>query len=211
MPTTKSSAAFLAEALALIDEAATANGGWLSIPAYTRWRAAARSKGRKVPSHQAFTYHGIDLAKTIAGMGISTRPPGPTDEELLAFVAQAHAEVGTEGLARQEYQRWQSDHEDAPSAVTLIKRLGNWTTILAKAGVSTVSTNRRYGNEDLLRAMRAAAEKTGVEVGALTMAGYDEWRRGKAVELPSVSTISNRFGSWLGASDTAAIEHTSPD
>ena len=52
---------------------------------------------------------------------------------------------------------------------------------------------------DLLRAMRAAAEEIAVEVGALTMVGYEERRKEWVARTPVVFTMRNRLGSWSEA------------
>jgi len=187
----------LAELCLLLDEAAAWNGGWLNGAAYGRWRSGIRERGRGAPSRQALAAKGVDLVAMIRGIGIPTTPPPSSDRDLLAFVMKAHSEVGIDGLSIAAYRRWQSAQEGAPTSGALTEHFGSWRVILERAGIPIVSGNRRYSDSELLAALRNAAGAVEVPLEALTMQVYEEWRRGR--RLPTVLTITNRFGNWLKA------------
>lgn len=187
----------LAELCSLLDEAAAWNGGWLNGSAYGRWRSGFREPGRGAPSRQALAARGVDLLALIRGLGIPTTPPPSSDPDLLASVTKAHSELGIDGLSITAYRRWQSAQEKAPTSGALTEHFGSWRVVLERAGIPIVSGNRRYSDSELLAALRNAAGAAEVPLEALTMQVYEEWRSGR--RLPTVLTITNRFGSWRKA------------
>ena len=187
----------LTELCSLLHEAAAWNGGWLNGAAYGRWRSAVREPDRGAPSRQALAARGVDLVAMIRGLGIPTKPPPSSDLNMLAFVIKAHSEVGIDGLSITAYRRWRFTHEKAPTPGALVDRFGSWSVILERVGIPTVSGNRRYSDCEILAALRNAAGTVGVPLEALTMQGYEDWRRGR--RGPTVLTVTNRFGSWPSA------------
>ncbi len=55
-----------------------------------------------------------------------------TDDEILAFLAMAVAEIGR-GVSPTAYQQFRLRHKEAPDAVVITRRFGSWSKALRKA------------------------------------------------------------------------------
>ena len=187
------------------------NGGWLNGAAYGRWRSAIRSRFEGHLPGSSRCKRGKSCSDD-SRLGIPTTPPPPSDRDLLAFVMKAHSEVGIHGLSITAYRRWQPAQEKAPTSGALADRFGSWSVILECCGYPYREREPADSDSEMLAALRNAAGTVGVQLEALTMQVYEEWRRGRRV--PTVLTITNRFGSWpkaVGREVTAVARLLDPE
>lgn len=117
------------------------------------------------------------------------RTPSYSDQQLLAGIAAAAAELG-EPLTAGGYDRWQRGR-DAGSLALVVRRLGSWTQACSRAGVATNktrSTSRRWSNEDVVGIVAAYLRSPG---STGSFADYSAWAR-EQDDAPSGATLRQR-------------------
>lgn len=120
------------------------------------------------------------------------RSPEYSDQQLLAAVAAAAAELG-EPLTATAYDAWQRGRDDAASPALVIRRLGSWTAACEQAGVATNatrSTSSRWTDEEMVGFVREYLRS-----GPGSFAGYTAWAK-ENDGAPSGSVLRQRFPRW---------------
>lgn len=121
------------------------------------------------------------------------RTPDFSDEQLLADVAAAAAELG-EPLTASAYDAWQRPREAASPAL-LIRRFGSWNHACARAGVATNktrSTSRRWSDDDVVRIVARYLADPGTSG---SFADYSAWAK-EQDGVPSGATLRQRYPKW---------------
>jgi hypothetical protein len=124
---------------------------------------------------------------------VPVRTPEFSDQELLAHVAEAAAELG-EPLTAGAYDAWQRSREAASPAL-LIRRFGSWNQACTRAGVATNktrSTSRRWSDDDVVGIVAAYLAEPGTTG---TFADYSAWAQGRD-GVPSGATLRQRYAKW---------------
>lgn len=129
------------------------------------------------------------------------RGPSYWDEEAVIAALQGWAEeYGRPPTSRQ----WQVAGDDHPCTATVRQLFGNWNAALVAADLSArkspYSRSRRYGDEDILAAIREA-----FAAGETTEEPFATGRR-----RPFAAVIRTRFGSWNEAVRAAGLEPILP-
>ncbi len=139
------------------------------------------------------------------------RKPAPKryeDHELLGFLRKAGA-ARRGPLSLVFYDRWAvgrytSDGRRWPTHQTHCKRFGSWSKALNEAGMQAneqqAGCGMAFDADKCLRAIRVVHQKLG---RTPTANEYTRYARDSAGQLPSLTTIRNRHGSWLTASHKA--------
>jgi hypothetical protein len=139
------------------------------------------------------------------------RKPAPKryeDHELLGFLRKAGAArrgtlslVFYDGFADGRYTR---DGRRWPTHQTHCKRFGSWSKALHAAGMQAneqvAGCGVEFDADRCIGAIGMVQRKLGRRP---TACEYTRWARESAGELPSLSTIRNRCGSWLEALQVA--------
>jgi hypothetical protein len=118
------------------------------------------------------------------------RAPDYSDQQLLAGIAAAAAELG-EPLPAATYDAWQRGH-DAASLALVIRRLGSWNEACARAGVATNktrSTSRRWSDDDVVDIVAAYLRSPG---STGSFADYSSWAKTQP-GVPSGATLRQRY------------------
>ncbi len=129
------------------------------------------------------------------------RTPDYSDEQLLAAIAAAAAELG-EPLKAGAYDAWQRGRDDAASPALVIRRFGSWIEACTRAGVATNktrSTSRRWSDDEVVRIV-ASYLRTPGSTG--TFADYSAWARERD-GVPSGATLRQRLP-WAEAKARAS-------
>ncbi len=127
------------------------------------------------------------------------RAPDYTDQQLIAGVAAAAAELG-EPLTSTSYDAWQRGR-DAASLALVVRRLKSWNEACTLAGVATNktrSTSRRWSDDEVIGIVGtylAAPGSTG------SFADYSDWAKTQD-GAPSGATLRQRFP-WADAKQRA--------
>ena len=119
------------------------------------------------------------------------RTPDYSDEQLLAAIAAAAAELG-EPLKAGAYDAWQRGRDDAASPALVIRRFGSWIEACTRAGVATNktrSTSRRWSDDEVVRVVATYLRSPG---STGTFADYSAWAR-EHDGVPSGATLRQRF------------------
>lgn len=119
------------------------------------------------------------------------RTPEYSDEQLLASIALAAAELG-EPLTAGSYDAWQRGRADAASPALVIRRFGSWIEACTQAGVATNktrSTSRRWTDEEVVAIVASYLRSPG---STGTYADYSDWARTQG-GAPSGATLRQRF------------------
>jgi hypothetical protein len=134
-----------------------------------------------------------------------------SDHELLDFLHTAGtARRGTLSIAFYDdfaNGRYTTDRRRWPTHQTHCKRFGSWSNALRAAGMH--ANEQRAGREAAfdadrcLQAIRIVHRKLERTPTSLE---YSRCARDSTGSLPSLSTIRNRYGSWLAALDAAERE-----
>lgn len=127
------------------------------------------------------------------------RSPEYTDEQLVAGIAAAAAELG-QPLTSGAYDVWQRGH-DAASLALVVRRLGSWNQACARAGLTankTRSTTRRWSDDDVVAAVATYLRAPG---STGSFADYSEWAKTQD-GAPSGATLRQRFP-WAEAKQRA--------
>jgi hypothetical protein len=134
-----------------------------------------------------------------------------SNEELIAFLREAGAAVGGT-LSRKAYDafargRRTSDGRPWPTQQTAGKRFGSWRCALQAAGLdaypsSGVGLRERFSREQCVDAVRLVDERL---ERCPSSNEYECCARESAGELPSLSTLRVRCGSWSEAVRLAGL------
>jgi hypothetical protein len=134
-----------------------------------------------------------------------------SNEELIAFMGEAGAALGGT-LSRKAYEafargRHTSDGRPWPTQQTAGKRFGSWRCAVQAAGLdaypsSGVGLRERFSREQCVDAVRLVAERL---ERCPSSNEYECCARESAGELPSLSTLRVRFGSWSEAVRLAGL------
>lgn len=127
------------------------------------------------------------------------RAPDYTDQELIAGVAAAAAELG-EPLTSTAYDAWQRGR-DAASLTLVVRRLKSWNEACVLAGVATNktrSTTRRWSDDEIVGIVAAYLRMPG---STGSFADYSAWARTQE-GVPSGATLRQRFP-WADAKQRA--------
>lgn len=127
------------------------------------------------------------------------RTPAYTDEQLVAGIAAAAAELG-EPLTSGAYDAWQRGR-DAASLALVVRRLGSWNQACGRAGLTankTRSTSRRWTDDDVVAAVGTYLRAPG---STGSFADYCEWAKAHD-GAPSGATLRQRFP-WADAKQRA--------
>ncbi len=134
------------------------------------------------------------------------RAPDYTDQQLIAGVAAAAAELG-EPLTSTSYDAWQRGH-DAASLALVVRRLKSWNEACTLAGVATNktrSTTRRWSDDEIVGIVAAYLRSPG---STGSFADYSSWAK-EQEGVPSGATLRQRFP-WADAK-VRALARISPD
>lgn len=129
------------------------------------------------------------------------RTPDFSDEQLLAAIADAAAELG-EPLTAGAYDTWQRGRSDAASPALVIRRFGSWIEACTRAGVATNktrSTSRRWSDDEVVGIV---ASYLGSPGSTGTYADYSAWAQAQD-GVPSGATLRQRFP-WAVVKERAA-------
>ena len=129
------------------------------------------------------------------------RTPDYSDEQLLASIAAAAAELG-EPLTAGTYDAWQRGRGDAGSPTLVIRRFGSWIEACTRAGVATNktrSTSRRWTDDEVVGIVAAYLRSPG---STGSYADYSAWARTQD-GVPSGATLRQRFP-WAQVKERAA-------
>lgn len=123
-----------------------------------------------------------------------------TDEEIFAALREV-AQAVEGSLSSQDYSAVAEQNGHVlPSLGLVLDRFNTWNEALAKAGLSTNPSRRKFytriEDETLVDALKAVTEALG-ETPSITR--YDDYRRDHDPDLPSSVLIRKRLHGWLNA------------
>lgn len=123
------------EIITAIQTAADAKGEPLSPSEYKEWSQSHTDRPSKKTCLRRFDSWTAVCEKAGVSTSHSSRPGQYTDEELLAALNQAAADVG-EPITLSQYKKWRNNHHsNQPSPVTIRHRFGSWKTARDKANM----------------------------------------------------------------------------
>lgn len=175
-----------------------------------RWLAKAEfvRSGLAVPRPTSGRRRAVQVRRRLA----RSEPPNASDfAVLLALRLLAHtlgAERSARGPVHVSMGDWESRRDPAqhPSAVAVTARFGGWNLACELAGVPQrpvarkSGAPRRWTDQECLDAVREfLAQASDGNAGSR----YQEWAAARAV--PSLATVSARFGGWPKARAAARV------
>jgi len=96
-----------------------------------------------------------------------------------------------------EWDKYCKGKKHVPSRPIIRNQFGPWNTVLKKAELAIIKKGRKrkYSNSEIIKVLQTYAKIIGHRP---TKIEWDKYSKGKK-DIPSASTIINRFGSWNGA------------
>lgn len=209
----------------------------LSKRHYERWRVAANDPSIPSATFVATTFGG-SWSNAMSALGRKPAPrhaacrltalgKPPTDEEMLAALAQSAQETGVRPFRFRDYREWAiAKQRTLPENELLvigpngfIQRFGSFAHACFLAGIpldgrrGARDSRAISSGEKMVEVLSRAASECSAGK-PITMGAYNLWRqrshedaerRGEWLALPCVPSIRNRFGSWPAALEAAGL------
>ena len=159
-------------------------------PSTSQW-----DKYAKENNHMTFVgiyYHTRKSWETYrVEFGFPVRDKIYTREECVQAICQAAESLG-QFFTRREYEEWQKDNLDLPTAAQISRRCNGWNNAKKEADLlPNAVMGKQFDNETIFNALRECAKVYG---DLYSEEQYMNWRDGN-LEIPHIETIRKRLDS----------------